>query len=1202
MARLVGEAAKMKKNKQLHIANCKLQIAKWKRGRWRASLQVAFGNWQFAMCNCLFSSPRLTGLTVLILSLVVLSGGAAQPDLSLLKADRQVSKKAEKAAPLIPDFTELPPDAIIAICEQGAESLRPIPRAYILTAGKMRLIQEELDQLRRQVARPVALTPTKLLLKGKADGNLITLQAQFEFETSKPGDVVRLGCAQAHATGVSLDGKTPRLMAGRPGSGVAAGSAHDDEGFSVQVSKPGEHQLNLDLVLALSPRPAGQGFVLDLPRAAITKIELELPTGSRDVRIGGKALGGSDLALKGTVLTGNLGAIDRLELDWKSAQAASAGAVLAAEGKVQVRLNARELSSEARLTLRVLAGQAQQWRLIVPRGAVLAIAADDKARIKPEIGTQDQGPVSIRTINLKEASAEPLLVTVSTRQPAPRLGGKPVAVGPFNVLGAVRQSGSVLVSSSVADWHLEATPHGDLTRRASSEEELLRDRDLVAAFRYGPDGERRAGLSWLDLEVESVRGSLKTRLEHVLYLAPGEDRNGAEMRWHVRTTLTVTPRWAGIERFRVQMPAGCEFDDHTTLPERIRTANPDRTTGLVDFPLNPGGSDPLAPIKLTVEGTYTAVPGAAPGRASLGLPRPLGMIENAGTVRVQVPGNMELVAPKPGQSGGLILERQDTHDFLWRYPRRAPERVEVAWRDYRPTVQVNSRVELTLGRGQGLVRQELRYQLPAGTDGPTTLTLKVPEAVAGSLRVSKGGQLAGGVVDGLARVTASEPGQPVLDLTYAFDLPEPGAFLDVPLVVADNRSRGETRVLVWSESGLLPLPPRDGWNLQNIEQVPGRDRLPVLVLRSTRADSPLRLRLRPDEPGFTVLIERALVRVEVAADLTQTYRVSYRLGRLAGENLDFELPAPVATINLVARLDGKRVNHELLADPDRPGESGRARGTLVRLRLSPELVRRPGASSAPATVLELSYQLPPERMGRSPLTTTLVPPVPLGQAGGVPARWQINTPSGWVVLWPEMGPGPEVTWGWRGWLVAPRARSSAAELEAWFSGRESPGTDSAQGTPALVLYRDGAEPVTLAHVPQKAWLVVCSLALVVLGLVLARLLLSAHPGLVVLGLVLALVVLALAVLAGLLLAVCAPGLAGQVAYGCQPGLLVVVLIVALQWVLHERYRRQIVFLPSFSRPRSGSSVAPAADAPPATEPSTVDAPPRNQGSSVERGP
>jgi hypothetical protein len=51
----------------------------------------------------------------------------------------------------------------------------------------------------------------------------------------------------------------------------------------------------------------------------------------------------------------------------------------------------------------------------------------------------------------------------------------------------------------------------------------------------------------------------------------------------------------------------------------------------------------------------------------------------------------------------------------------------------------------------------------------------------------------------------------------------------------------------------------------------------------------------------------------------------------------------------------------------------------------------------------------------------------------------------------------------------------------------------------------------------------------------------------------------------------------------------------VQWLLHERYRRQIVFLPSFSRSRAGSSLLRGGVQRPHGEPSTVDAPRTGSG-------
>jgi hypothetical protein len=218
----------------------------------------------------------------------------------------------------------------------------------------------------------------------------------------------------------------------------------------------------------------------------------------------------------------------------------------------------------------------------------------------------------------------------------------------------------------------------------------------------------------------------------------------------------------------------------------------------------------------------------------------------------------------------------------------------------------------------------------------------------------------------------------------------------------------------------------------------------------------------------------------------------------------------------------------------------------------------------------------------------------LDESAPVPTRWCVLAPPNWVILGPEPGAGSPLAWGWRGLLWAPRPQASEADLEAWFAGTDS-APDAAPVAPALVAWRDADEPLQLTHVPRQFWLVGCSLLTAVLGLALTRLALSPRRGRSawawVLGGLLLTIVLALAAFA--------PALASQLAYGAQPGLLVVLLLAVAQWLLHERHRRRVIFLPSFSRPRTGSSVARSESRPPG-EPSTVDAP-RATSSSLERG-
>jgi hypothetical protein len=82
-----------------------------------------------------------------------------------------------------------------------------------------------------------------------------------------------------------------------------------------------------------------------------------------------------------------------------------------------------------------------------------------------------------------------------------------------------------------------------------------------------------------------------------------------------------------------------------------------------------------------------------------------------------------------------------------------------------------------------------------------------------------------------------------------------------------------------------------------------------------------------------------------------------------------------------------------------------------------------------------------------------------------------------------------------------------------------------------------------------------------------------------------------------------PTMVSAVFFGCLPGLVVLTVAFAILLVMQEHQRRQIVFLPSFTRSRAGSSIIragstgsnPRPQPPPSSrgEPSTVDQPSPN---------
>jgi hypothetical protein len=1093
--------------------------------------------------------------------------------------------------------------------------------------------------------------PSICNLRGKVDGNSVTFQAQYEFQTSTPWQVVNLGGAPASATGITLDGKLPQLLGGTRSK---PGDTSTVTPYSVRVEKPGDHKLTLDLQLQLTPDPAGprpglaraEGFWLELARPPISHLDLELGAGARDVRLGGKPLAEVGGKMRdGNHVSVDVGGLDRLELSWQPREG-NHGLTTVADTVVQVNFDRRAgTTTEAEIKLQVQSGQVQQWQLLVPpRADVHGSTPEDQARISRIDPPIEQKNGSLRTIHLKEPSAEPLSVTVTTAGNPPQANLR-MTVGPYTVFGAIRHTATVFVSNRETDLvptfnalrrpgeDTTALATGELVRRDLTETERRR-KFLVAAFSSGstqmepgtpgpknpPPGSAaaRATLPWLDIELESVRGQMKSKVDYVLELRdatqtpPGEDAHGS---WKLTAIITATPRQAEVDRLAISLPSGWKFDENdASYPLKVRSLYVDRNSNppRVEFQFPRGsvvGDSPaLKPFTVTVEASYPLpepVPAAGGSQhVQLPLPRPLGTFDEGCELRVRVPTGMSVEGPDGAPLGVEVLRQQ----------RRTPERLDLSWRAYRPEVRLSSHVDLVLSKTKGTVRHEMTFE---GAAAGVSVTLHVPAAISARadrpLTVLEGGRLAPPRPGAATRLLTLAGDKPVV-LEYEF---VPHAEKDhdgrIPIPLVMPEGAGETKVRVWGQDGELPflattgrLP---GWTEQNPEKAPGHDRWSNLVVRVDGFDQPLYLRLGASDPVFTVLVERALVQAAIEADGTWGYRVRYRLARLARPRVEVDLPAAVPVLRLEVKYGGQKVDFETLSEGGNTPGTGRS----VRLRL-PEL-NGPAADTS-SVILELKYRLQPGQSGSGPLWTSLTPPQVRGAPPGVPTRWQVVAPANWVLLTPE---AEQRVWGLRGLLWAPRLNTPATELETWLVGPGATG-DPVPEASTLVCWREDGDPLVLTHVSQQAWLLLASLAVLVAGLLLGWLgwfAFAPRPGQKHRSRTQAVVapLFGLLLLALLSFALLRPTLVGQVVYGAQPGVLVLLLVALVQWAVHERRRRQLVFLPSFSRTRPGSTLTPRSapsDLPnlrppsgmpsPPSEPSTVDAP-QKLGSSVgRRGP
>jgi hypothetical protein len=346
--------------------------------------------------------------------------------------------------------------------------------------------------------------------------------------------------------------------------------------------------------------------------------------------------------------------------------------------------------------------------------------------------------------------------------------------------------------------------------------------------------------------------------------------------------------------------------------------------------------------------------------------------------------------------------------------------------------------------------------------------------------------------------------------------------------------------------------------------------------QSTRAELPPPVK-STSTPGV-LHVTRALIQVTVGSSGYQNYWGWFQVKTAGNKTLDVKFPAPLTALNLRVFVDGKP------AQPVGVDESGMAAeaADIARIPIGT-------AGESGQAVVKVEYQLPPGRTGGSGLLqTALQPPVMRGDPGWYPVRWLISLPSSWLPLDADSSFRAEQDWKIRGWLLGPRAVASGADSEGWSFGAEAAGLPATpegdtKGPLALVGWQNAPGPLRLTHAPQQGWLLACSLTVLALGLAVGLLKWPRGLGwLVALG----------GALAAAALGLLRPQLLAALAYGIEPGLLVLALVLAMQWLLHQRYRRQVVFLPGFQRGKPGSSIQRVGSSNrPRGEPTTVDAPP-----------
>jgi hypothetical protein len=1129
---------------------------------------------------------------------------------------------ADPRTPLPPspalDSLGIPPGALVIITDDPKKAQTLVPRAVLLTPQEYQKLQNQIDALRKQAQASKPENPSSCKVKGSIEGDLARLKIEYEFTTERPNTLINLGCSRAWATAAKFDGELPWLQPG-------------DDGYTVQIKGAGQHQGTLDVVVPLTMRKGTkgpeQGFDLDLPRPAISLIDtVDLPAGVAEVKLGGRDLHAVARAQTASRLEKTpIVPAEHLELTWKTSggEPAKGPPVLAADSKISVRITESHILTEVRTNLQVLRGETSTWRLKVPlpEKAELSVKADplDEARIE-RIDRSGDAASPIVTVQLKEATSQPFSLTLQVRGTRTSAG---LALGPFVILDALSQRGDIEVRAS-DNLRMYFRQREEVTRQEVTADQR---RDQVrAAFSYwnlafGP-APLQAPL--LDIDVESVKGVLETRTSHTVKLAGSSAGAG---RLLVTTRIEATPIRTRVDRLTMSLAPEFLLEADaavrpTSLVEDFTRDLPSRT-GMIKLAERQDRS-----FSVTLEGWYRLAPGQQ--KLSLELPRLVGwnatggpasqgpaptsharqlLLDRGGQVVVLVPEGFDLLAeqfqkntePRLSDAFSPLFSplrlKAGAREYILR-SEKSLMHLELAWKPHRPEVEVESTVDLSLMGRQVRAQQEMILHLGQAT--LARIVLRVPRELRPTLQVVSGGVVADPSTQPEGDEVSIELTGPLqkehrLVLSYSQKLQEkrveagdsgssphaasaPASTRAGFLVVrAVDASTTQTKVRVWCEPDTQASAVGTGWEQTAPEIIEGRSSLPSLVITS-RHDEPVSLELTKTAfPVVSAIVERALVRVVLDSSGPWSYRARLWVGQLALRRLRLKLPYRIVRSDIDVRVGDKSVPVNVIDEAGLAASSGQR----IQLELEPTLY-------ASGVLLDLRYQVRPEhRPEQNPVSLVLRPPILEDAMIVGRTRWQLILPAGYMAL--EVGGGAvtERRWGWWKGLLAPRPAAASRELDYWIdsSGRQPIEEDI---EPTLVCWQASMAPLPLALVPERLWLFGCSLGLLLLALafVLAR-----RGGLLFSS-------VAIIACAGLVaISVYWPGALPMILFGCEPGVLVILAIVAFQWLLNVRYHRQIAALPGFTRLKSGLPAARSESSNGQRPPSTVDVPPK-RGSSV----
>jgi hypothetical protein len=989
------------------------------------------------------------------------------------------------------------------------------------------------------------------------------LEARLRFTTTQADVVVPIGFSGLRLTTAQLDGALPRWTT-------------DEAGLAIIVAEPGQHTLMLTARVPVQQPSGDRRFVASIeqiPRAAITSIDVTLPYqvqsaavkggGSLDIlpaiplpsnqMVSGAAQSAARLRVR--VYSEALGVLSAMELSWQLPSPRGAAAVYAVTGTQEVTVRERVAETEARLSIELREGTSSRIRFRLPPGARNLVVWDDARKTQLK-ATLDLKTDEVTLILPAPLAGERNTLTLLLQFLQPHKGtGDTLSLGRLELLDAFgsTQSGSLQIQVA-ADLHLR----------------FLRNPGQRSAgqFAYG----QQPYLVVAQLETPTpIAPVVEARPNYRVQVSP--------------TVLAIACEWQitrlsrlAVAEWEVRWPEGFVLD-RRNLPPGVRVDEP--VDGLVRVHLR----DPLTqvstlqPYRLTLEGWLPAV-----GMTQASFEPPV--LLRAGGEHL----GRRLKTEVLGQSGDWTFAR-GPFDLVLRGetsglqnakgwpaetnqvfrgpatfvvdPRAAasPWRVALAWEA--PKVEVQTRVEayVTTDRVQIVqslvvanatrLPERLWVNLPPGLENVSGGRLRgmlaesgVERAIDEAIRFESVRAAAEGS-DKALRLPSGLTGSCELVFEWTFSPQDdwfratlPLAFLtpDTAIVMAAG---AEVRVWTAVDVRVVLADGDKSWQAKLPTAGPDAEATPALHAAAASLQ-PLPWRAeRVASAAPDLVAERVLVEVGGRSGERWLVRASYWFSQV--RRLPVQMRLPEDALVTKVRVNGL----------DAPAFAvGNEAAPLLTLALEPRQLAR-------TCLLEVTYRIPAPRRWDMAIES----PVLLGQAIVGAVRWRIEVPENWVSVYNSPSVLGEQSWRWLPWLRPAAPKRQAAEMAAWLSPSLTPFASSPEG-PALS-FGSAETPPTLRMVlvPQQAWVLCCSLFVLIVGVIAACY--RTRLSFVLLALTLA-GLIAVGVLAQQL---CLAFLAGA-----QPGMLALGLVLAILFVRRRRWQRSMLLLPGFSRQRVGSTL------------------------------